>query len=135
MLKPGDREHGHYVDVEMAEDGSLLLSLTADGKDAQEGLLERHARLGEDALRGELLEDFTEGCWAWVDPEAIWALFSGPILTDEVDWPDDIDLPRPTGNVWYDGDYAVYSMVEELLREGETRLDYLQPKEVPQHAP
>jgi len=69
----------------------------------------------------ELLVEYTRwsgnGQLFYVNAHEIGALTDAPIITDEVDYPDDGDR-KVTGNVWWYPAYERYHFGEELLKHG-----------------
>lgn len=107
---------GHYTNIELDENGNLVISATREAKKDRERFLEMY---WEEAIF-YLLEDhfcnapFGVQSLEWIGAEEVGALTSSPILSDCAIRDDDGKL-QSVEYVWWFPDYAVKNEIEEIL--------------------
>jgi len=105
-----------YVTVEK-DAGGLTMKLLPE---AREDLRELHAEKSLGDAEAEVLEHIIANGFIHVPPEAIGALTSAPIISDDANIEDDGSISlTPDGRVYYFDMYQVRSFIDDLLETGE----------------
>ncbi len=101
---------GYYVNMEVLENGDLIMFPTPEAIEEKEYFLS----LPSMSALYELLEDFLCNGWGIISPEDIGALTDAPIITNEIDRDDDGHIIH-LGDTWWFPNYQIENEIELLL--------------------
>lgn len=130
-------EQGNYVTLEQLPNGDLKMIATDELREEFGDFNLAEGGWDYYSVMHSLLEDIQANSeWSWVEPAAIGAMTDAPIITDGMDWGNDVDglfAPYPDANIWWYPNYMVRDFIEDLVRDGETVFK-LEPAEEPRQA-
>jgi len=115
-------EHGTYLDLEKAPNGTLKISLTGDGRHALAEFEQIRDQRGIDAAIRALLDDHLCNGWEEILPEEIGALTSAMLLSDNVQRDGDGRITR-IGRIYFNPNYQVMDEIRELRERSCVVLD------------
>ena len=108
------------MDIQILPNGNLQLK--ADSSDI-EGLIDYKGERDETMLMADLLEPYsTNGSFAFFDAgdaNPFVGLTSAPCIAESLSGPDNDGKMEVEGRLWWFPDYAVRSIVDELIEKGE----------------